>query len=36
MGTVSYVSPLATGLLGKSEGDTAHIAGAEFEIVAVD
>lgn len=36
MGTVSYVSPLAAALLGKGEGDTAHIAGAEVEIVAID
>jgi transcription elongation GreA/GreB family factor len=34
-GSVSYVSPLARALLGKSVGDTAIVAGAEVEIVAV-
>ena len=34
-GSVSYVSPLAHGLLGKSVGDTALINGAEVEVVAV-
>lgn len=35
MGAVSYVSPLAQALLGKEVGDTATVAGAEVEIVAV-
>ncbi|WP_158809131.1 transcription elongation factor GreA [Beijerinckia sp. L45] len=35
-GTLSYVSPMASALLGKGEGDTVRIAGAEVEIVAVD
>jgi transcription elongation GreA/GreB family factor len=35
-GAVSYVSPLARALLGKSVGDTAVVAGAEVEIVAVE
>ena len=34
-GTVSYVSPLAATLMGKGEGDTAIIAGAEVEIIAI-
>jgi len=34
-GSVSYVSPLARGLLGKVVGDTAPVNGAEVEIVAV-
>jgi transcription elongation GreA/GreB family factor len=34
-GSVSYASPLARALLGKSEGDVASINGAEVEIVAV-
>jgi transcription elongation GreA/GreB family factor len=34
-GSVSYVSPLAKALLGKSEGDVAVVNGAEVEIVAV-
>jgi len=34
-GSVSYVSPLARGLLGKLVGDTAVINGAEVEVVAV-
>ncbi len=34
-GSVSYVSPLARGLLGKSVGDTVLVNGAEVEIVAV-
>lgn len=34
-GSVSHVSPLARALLGKSEGDTATINGAEVEVVAV-
>ena len=34
-GTVSYVSPFAAALLGKSEGDTATIAGDEVEIVEI-
>jgi len=35
-GSVSYVSPLARALLGKSVGDVALVNGAEVEIVAVD
>lgn len=35
-GTLSYVSPLASALLGKSEGDTVRLAGAEVEIVAIE
>ena len=35
-GSVSHVSPLARALLGKQVGDTAILAGAEVEIVAVD
>ncbi|MEO6340471.1 MAG: transcription elongation factor GreA [Caulobacteraceae bacterium] len=35
-GAVSYVSPLARALLGKSIGDTATVAGAEVEIVGID
>ncbi len=35
-GAVSYVSPLAQALLGKSIGDTAMVAGAEVEIVGVE
>ena len=34
-GTLSYVSPLATALLAKGVGDTATIAGAEVDIVAI-
>jgi transcription elongation GreA/GreB family factor len=34
-GSVSYVSPLARGLLGKSVGDTAVISGSEVEVIAV-
>ena len=34
-GSVSYVSPLARALLGKSVGDVAAVAGAEVEVVAV-
>jgi transcription elongation GreA/GreB family factor len=34
-GSVSYVSPLAAALLGKSVGDEARVAGAEVEITAV-
>jgi transcription elongation GreA/GreB family factor len=34
-GSVSYVSPLARGLLGKAVGDVATINGAEVEVVAV-
>jgi transcription elongation GreA/GreB family factor len=35
-GSVSYVSPLAKALLGKSDGDVALVNGAEVEIVGVD
>ena len=35
-GSVSYVSPLARALIGKSVGDTAMLQGAEVEIIAVD
>ena len=34
-GTLSYVSPLASALMGKEVGDTALIAGAEVEIVKI-
>ncbi len=34
-GSVSYVSPLAAALLGKSVGDTALLNGAEVEVFAV-
>jgi len=35
-GAVSYVSPLARALLGKSVGDVVAVAGAEVEIVTVE
>ena len=35
-GSVSYVSPLARALLGKTVGEAALVAGAEVEIVGVD
>jgi transcription elongation GreA/GreB family factor len=34
-GSVSYVSPLAATLVGKSVGDTIKLAGSEAEIVAI-
>jgi transcription elongation GreA/GreB family factor len=34
-GSVSYVSPLARALMGKSVGDTAEVGGAEVEVMAV-
>ncbi|HEX5378876.1 MAG TPA: GreA/GreB family elongation factor, partial [Phenylobacterium sp.] len=34
-GAVSYVSPLARALLGKTVGDTATVAGGEVEVLAV-
>jgi transcription elongation GreA/GreB family factor len=34
-GSVSYVSPLARGVLGRVVGDSAQVNGAEVEIVAV-
>jgi transcription elongation GreA/GreB family factor len=34
-GKISYVSPLARVLLGKSEGDVVTVSGAEVEILAV-
>jgi transcription elongation GreA/GreB family factor len=34
-GAVSYVSPLARALLGKSVGDTAMVAGSEVEVLEV-
>lgn len=34
-GSVSWVSPIAQALLGKSEGDTTMVAGGEVEIVAI-
>jgi transcription elongation GreA/GreB family factor len=34
-GSVSYVSPLARSLLGKTVGDTASLNGADVEIIAV-
>ena len=35
-GSVSYVSPLAAALLGKSVGDVAMVNGAEVEVVGVE
>ena len=35
-GSVSYISPLARALLGKSVGDLAMVNGAELEVVAID
>ncbi len=35
-GRISYVSPLAAALLGKSEGDVVIVSGAEVEILRVD
>ena len=35
-GTLSYVSPLARVLLGKSAGDTARLGSDEIEILAID
>ena len=35
-GSVSYISPLARALLGKSVGDVASVNGAEVEVVGVD
>ena len=34
-GSISYVSPLARALLGKSVGDAASLNGAEVEVIAV-
>ncbi|WP_309643574.1 transcription elongation factor GreA [Phenylobacterium sp.] len=34
-GSVSYISPLAQALLGKSVGDTVRVAGAAVEVVAI-
>ena len=34
-GSVSYVSPLARALLGKSVGDVVEVAGSEAEIIAI-
>ena len=34
-GSVSWVSPLAQALLGKSEGDIATVAGGEVELIEV-
>ena len=34
-GSVSYASPLAAALLGKSVGDVAMVNGAEVEVAAV-
>jgi transcription elongation GreA/GreB family factor len=34
-GTLSYVSPLAQALMGKSEGDSVRVAGADAEIIAI-
>ena len=34
-GTLSYVSPMAHALMGKSVGDTVHVAGSDAEIVAI-
>ena len=35
-GTLSYVSPLATALLGKGEGDVATLSGDDIEIIAIE
>jgi transcription elongation GreA/GreB family factor len=35
-GTISYVSPLAQAVMGKSVGDHVQIAGAESEILAIE
>ena len=34
-GSISYVSPMARALLGKSVGDSAVVNGAEVEVIAV-
>jgi len=34
-GSISYVSPLASALVGKSVGDTVKVAGSEAEIIAI-
>jgi transcription elongation GreA/GreB family factor len=34
-GSVSYVSPLAAVLVGKSVGDTIKVAGSDAEIIAI-
>ncbi|MBX3480019.1 MAG: transcription elongation factor GreA [Caulobacter sp.] len=34
-GSISYVSPIARALMGKSEGDTALVAGAELEVISI-
>lgn len=34
-GTLSYISPLAQAQMGKSVGDTIHVAGADAEIVEI-
>ncbi len=34
-GTISYVSPMARGLLGKRVGETVQVAGAEVEVAAI-
>lgn len=36
LGTISYVSPMASRLMGKSVGDTATVADHEVEIIAID
>lgn len=36
LGTISYVSPMASRLMGKSVGDTATVAGQEVEIISID
>lgn len=35
-GAISYISPLAAAVLGKSVGDAVQVAGAEVEIVTVE
>ncbi len=35
-GAISYLSPIARGVLGKSVGDVVEVGGAEVEIVAVE
>lgn len=34
-GTISYLSPMAGALMGKSVGDVAEVAGAEVEVTAI-
>lgn len=34
-GTISYVSPMAQALMGKTEGDVARVAGKDVEIISI-